>query len=173
MCVTESSELSWSQLCLIVKGCQESSPGDSRFKKVTLEMLSRRPSGEKAQQWVPISRESDSIWMNACKVRERSDIWLWLASAVTEKNVSPYKDAVLASALDARRCSPTTTGLLWSCGVERCSSQRLQQKLYLKREHCIQLNIENKTHTSRRSERPSLMRFTFHVVRSLEHPEEP
>ena len=69
-----------------------------------------RCSGEKAQQWVPISRESDSIWMNACKVRERSDIWLWLASAVTEKNVSPHKEAVLASALDARLCSPTTTG---------------------------------------------------------------
>ena len=56
--------------------------------------------------------------MNACKVRERSDIWLWLASAVTEKNVSPHKEAVLASALDARLCSPTTTGVLWSCGVE-------------------------------------------------------
>ena len=93
-----------------MKGCQDSSLGDSRFKKVTLEMLSRRPSGEKAQQWVPILRESDNIWMNACKVRERSDIWLWLASAVTEKNVLPHKEAVLASALDARRCSPTTSG---------------------------------------------------------------
>ena len=48
--------------------------------------------------------------MDECKVRERSDIWLWLASAVTEKNVSPHKEAVLASALDARLCSPTTTG---------------------------------------------------------------
>ena len=71
--------------------------------------------------------------MNACKVRERSDIWLWLASAVTEKNVSPHKAAVLASALDARLCSPTTTGFFGHVETD-AQVKRLQYKLYLKRE---------------------------------------
>ena len=129
---------------------------------------------KKAQQWVPISRESDSIWMNACKVRERSDIWLWLASAVTEKNVSPHKEAVLASALDARLCSPTTTGFFGHVETDAQVKDFSTSYIWKEKEaNFIHLNIENKTHTSRRSERPSLMRFTFHVVRSLEHPEEP